>query len=118
MANRPNADNQLPIHLAAERGHTNCVQELINYTKQTGNTPIQEDLWTLAVEKKQQDVVLWLQSDLCSHKKLPKTMFPASMSFNKLYLILVADDDTEIEVEYRMGDMVGFLKVPEGNNAA
>ena len=79
MANRQNLDKLLPIHLAAERGHTNCVQELINYTKTNNNIPIQDEIWNLAVEKKQRDVVLWLQSDLCSHKKLPKTMFPASM---------------------------------------
>jgi len=95
LANRHNLDKQLPIHLATERGHTDCVRELINYTK-TNGTPIHEEIWALAVGKKQRDVVLWLQSDLCSHKKLPKTMFPA-----------------KIEVEYRMGDMIGFLKVPE-----
>lgn len=76
LACRANADKQLPIHLAAERGHTSCVQELLPYTKPGGKV-LHEELWALAETNGQRGLIMWLNEDLCANKELPHHLFPA-----------------------------------------
>jgi hypothetical protein len=69
-------EKQLPIHIAAERGHVACVQELLAITK-PGGKALHEELWTLAIKNSQRELISWLHDDLCSFKDLPKNLFPA-----------------------------------------
>eukprot|EP00026_Physarum_polycephalum_P000268 Phypoly_transcript_00268.p1 GENE.Phypoly_transcript_00268~~Phypoly_transcript_00268.p1 ORF type:complete len:1752 (+),score=258.40 Phypoly_transcript_00268:72-5258(+) len=95
LASKQNAEKQLPIQLATERGQTGCVQELINITKPGGKS-LHDELWDLATKNKHREIIMWLHSDLCAEKKLPSELFPA-----------------EIEIEYHFADIVSFITVPE-----
>jgi len=95
LATLANAEGYLPVHLATERGHLQIVQELVPVTKQGGKA-LADKLWELAVGNSQREVILWLQSDLCSNKDLPKNLFPHP-----------------VEIEYHQGDMVNFLTINE-----
>jgi len=57
---------------------------------------LHDAIWDLAVAGSHRDLIAWLHDDLCSHRELPKNLFPA-----------------DIEVEYHFGDLVNFLTVPE-----
>lgn len=67
-----NADKKQPIEVAAEGGHVECVQELVEVIKD--DRAMVEKVWDLAIDNKHKRLLQWLHTELGT--EIPEGFFP------------------------------------------